>query len=70
MRLNVNENTADRAIRIVLGLVLIVAAVAAGLTAPLLYVAWIVGGLALFTGAVGFCPLYAVLGISTCPVRR
>ena len=33
--------------------------------APLLAVVWLVGAIALLTGAIGFCPLYFVLGIST-----
>ena len=70
MKLPVNESIADRAIRIVLGLVLIVAAVALGLTAPLLYLAWVAGPIALVTGVVGFCPLYALLRVGTGPVRR
>jgi hypothetical protein len=52
------------------------------LAAFLLYLGWagvvggtpglvlkIVGFLPLVTGAVGFCPVYRLLGISTCPRR-
>lgn len=28
----------------------------------------IVSGVLLFTGAVSFCPLYRLIGVSTCPV--
>ena len=65
MKLTTNENTADRIIRVVLGILLIVAAAIAGIAAPLVYVAWVVGAILLVTGAVGFCPLYAILGLST-----
>ncbi len=36
-----------------------------GEAGPLLAVAWVVAAIALVTGAIGFCPLYLVLGIST-----
>ena len=39
------------------------------MTGPLLAVAWIVAAIALVTGALGFCPLYFVLGISTADNR-
>ncbi len=32
-------------------------------------VAWI-GVVPLLTGIFGFCPLYTLLGISTCPMKR
>jgi hypothetical protein len=30
----------------------------------------VVAGVMVVTAAVGFCPLYAVFGVSTCPVRQ
>ena len=63
--MKVNEGTIDRAVRVVLGLVLI-SLVYVGPKTPW---GWI-GILPLATGLVGFCALYAVLGISTCPVKR
>ena len=60
-----NEGTVDRALRIVAGLVLI------GLAATGKVSVWgYIGIVPLLTGAVGLCPLYTVLGINTCPVRR
>jgi hypothetical protein len=29
-----------------------------------------IGVVPLLTGAAGFCPLYTLLGINTCPARR
>ena len=59
-----NEGTLDRAIRMVLGLILL------GLWAtnkvPYGTVALIVGLVALITGLTGFCAIYKLLGISTC----
>jgi hypothetical protein len=63
--MKVNEGTIDRAVRVVLGLVLI-SLVYVGPKTPW---GWI-GILPLATGLVGFCALYAVLGISTCPIKR
>lgn len=59
-----NEGTVDRALRIVLGLGLLgVALTGRG--------AWgFIGVVPLLTGALGTCPLYSILGISTCPVKR
>lgn len=57
-----NEHTIDRAIRIVLGLTLL-GLVFAGPKTPW---GWI-GVVPLATGLVGYCPLYRLLGMSTCP---
>jgi hypothetical protein len=58
MKLNVGG--IDKILRIVAGLALIVWALMGG---PVW--AWI-GIVPLATGAVGFCPLYPILGMSTC----
>lgn len=65
MSLPQNEHPVDRAVRIALGLVLAGLAFVGGLAAPLIYLVWIVAALALITGIVGVCPLYAALGIGT-----
>jgi hypothetical protein len=65
MNLKLNESTLDRAIRVVLGVTLVALALFGGVAAPLLYVVWVVAAIALVTGVVGFCPLYAVLRFST-----
>jgi hypothetical protein len=58
MKLNVGG--IDRILRIVVGLALVVWALMGG---PVW--AWI-GIVPLATGAIGFCPLYPILGMSTC----
>ncbi len=59
-----NEGTIDRVLRVVAGLgVLSLAFV--GPQTPWGYV----GLVPLATGLIGFCPLYAMLGINTCPVK-
>jgi len=56
-----NENTFDRVARVIVGLVVV----------SLIFVGpktlWgLVGLVPLLTGAIGFCPLYRLVGISTC----
>lgn len=59
-----NEGTIDRVLRVVAGLGILSLAFVGPQTA------WgYVGLVPLVTGLVGFCPLYAMLGISTCPVK-
>lgn len=60
-----NVGGIDRVLRIVLGLALI----ALTLTGAIGAWGWI-GLVPLATAAMGFCPLYTVLGFSTCPVRN
>lgn len=63
-----NVGSTDRVLRVVLGLVLL----------GLFYYypeAWwrnwaLIGVLPLATGLFGTCPLYSVLGMSTCPTKR
>lgn len=59
-----NEANVDRALRIILGLVLI-ALVFVGPQTPW---GW-VGVVPLLTGLVGFCPLYRLIGVNTCSTR-
>lgn len=60
-----NEGTLDRGLRILAGLVLI-AIVFVGPKTPL---GWI-GIVPLVTGLIGWCPVYTLLGIRTCPVQK
>lgn len=63
--LSVNEHPVERGARVILGLALIGAA-AAGMVGPWAYI----GVVPLLTGAIGSCPLYTLLGISTCPISQ
>lgn len=62
--MSTNEGLLDRVIRIILGIVLIALAVT-GRWAPW---GWI-GVIPLLTGIVGFCGLYQLIGIKTCPAQ-
>jgi uncharacterized membrane protein len=66
--LKVNEGTTDRIIRAVLGVGLVAGGLAVGDTAGIIML--VAGAVALFTAATGFCGLYALLGISTCPAQK
>jgi hypothetical protein len=60
-----NEAGWDRAARVIVGI---------GLMAMALGGVWwpwgLVGAAPLLTGVTGFCPLYTVLGVSTCKVKN
>jgi hypothetical protein len=59
-----NEGIVDRALRVIVGLVLIAAAL--GLFGPAYTSVWgWIGLVPLLTGLVGWCPLYSALGIRT-----
>lgn len=64
-----NVGVAERAVRVVVGLLLIAYAIPIWF-APTgwSWIGWI-GIVPLVTGLVGMCPLYSLLGISTCPPR-
>lgn len=63
-----NEGTIDRALRIIAGLVLL------GMFFMYPAASWrywtLIGIVPLVTGLVGTCPVYSLLGMSTCPVKR
>jgi Inner membrane protein YgaP-like, transmembrane domain len=68
--MSTNESTIDRIIRAVLGIAAIVGAIALGVGSAMGIVLLVVGGILAVTAAVGFCPLYRALGISTAPVAK
>lgn len=70
MKFGTNEGTIDRVIRSVLGIALAAVAVAGAVSAPWLYVVWVVAAIALVTGVVGFCPLYVLFRVNTKPAGR
>ena len=65
-----NESTADRIVRIVLGVILAALAITGVATGALATIAWVVAAIALVTGVVGFCPLYAIFRVSTKAATR
>jgi hypothetical protein len=64
--MNMNVGTADRIIRVIVGLMLIALAIWSNIS-----YAWLgyAGIIPLITGLFGTCPVYSMLGISTCPIK-
>lgn len=60
-----NEGTADRLLRILLGLV-VLSLVFAGPKTSWGYL----GLIPLITGIVGYCPLYRLVGLNSCPRKH
>ncbi|MDX2005548.1 MAG: DUF2892 domain-containing protein [Meiothermus sp.] len=67
--MKLNESNTDRIIRVVLAVVFFVLAFGP-LSGIWAVVAGVLGVVMLGTAAVGFCPLYALFGINTCPVDQ
>jgi hypothetical protein len=63
--MNKNEGNIDRILRITAGVVLV------GLAATGTVGMWgWIGIVPIATGAMGWCPLYSMLGLNTCPMKR
>jgi Inner membrane protein YgaP-like, transmembrane domain len=65
MKMKANEHAIDRALRVIAGLALI------GLTVSGTIGVWgWIGVVPLATGLIGFCPAYAIFGLSTCSMKK
>ncbi|TGK32607.1 DUF2892 domain-containing protein [Leptospira gomenensis] len=66
--MQVNEGTIDRILRVAAGVGLMVFGywTGGGFGTGMM----IFGLIPLATGLLGWCPLYTVLGISTCPIKK
>ena len=63
--MKVNVGTLDRAGRVVIGLALI------GMAAMDVVGPWgYIGVVPLLTAGLGFCPLYSIIGLNTCPNKK
>lgn len=60
--MKMNEGNVDRALRVVVGVALLALAFV-GPQTPWGYI----GIVPLVTGLMGYCPLYSLLGVNTCP---
>lgn len=68
--MSTNVGGLDRVLRILVGLALL--AWALGIGVPRTEWSWLgwIGVIPLATGLFGYCPLYSLPGVATCPVRR
>jgi hypothetical protein len=64
-----NVGMIDRVVRIILGIILLIAVVMKMVAAPWSYLVALIGLIALVTGAVGTCALYSILGMDTLPKK-
>jgi len=67
--LKTNEGTIDRALRVLVGVALL-AWFFLDQGTGFWHYAKLIGIVPIMTGLVGTCPLYSVLGISTCPMKK
>ncbi len=67
-----NESAADRVIRVVIGIALLCMLFLLHVHGTHYWVGWLelMGLVPLMTGLVGFCPMYRLLGISTCSAGK
>ncbi len=65
-----NVGSTDKIVRLVLAVVAFGFAFVTGIGTALGIVLVVVGLVFAATAFTGFCPIYRVLGMSTCPVRR
>lgn len=68
--MSANVGSTDKVIRLVLALAAVVAAFVTGMGTLLGVVLLVVAAVLAVTAFTGFCPIYRVLGLSTCPVRH
>jgi hypothetical protein len=64
-----NTGNIDRAIRAILGLILIALA-ATGTVGVWGWIGIVIGIVLLLTAIFSFCPAYAIFGMNTCPMKK
>lgn len=65
-----NMGSADRVIRILLGLLFIALFVLKAVTGTWGVLLVVAGGIFILTSLISFCPLYTIIGINTCKVKK
>ncbi|MFN8146737.1 MAG: DUF2892 domain-containing protein [Candidatus Nanopelagicales bacterium] len=63
-----NESSLDRVIRVVIAAAAVGGAVLVGASSIVGIVLLVVAAVMLVTAAIGWCPLYSLFGISSCPM--
>jgi hypothetical protein len=65
-----NMGTADRVIRFLVAAVIVALYFLNVISGTLGIVLLVVGGIFLLTSFISFCPLYTIVGLSTCPAKK
>jgi hypothetical protein len=65
-----NMGTTDKYIRFIIAAVLLIAFYTDAVTGVLGYIALAVAAIFILTSFISFCPLYSLLGINTCKMRK
>ena len=65
-----NVGDIERPTGIIVGLALLAIATFAALPTGWMIALYVIGGVALVTGAIGFCPAWALFGMNTCGAKQ
>lgn len=65
-----NIGSADKMIRLIIAVIVIALYFSGTVTGTLGIVLLVVAGVLVLTSFISFCPLYAMLGINSCPVKN
>lgn len=65
-----NMGSADRAIRLLVAAIIVVMYFSNIITGTVGIIVLALAGVLMLTSFAGFCPLYTVLGINTCEVKK
>ena len=65
-----NMGNADKVIRVLIAVIIGVLYFTGTISGTMAIVLLVLGGIFVLTSLVGFCPLYAPFGISTCAVKK
>jgi Inner membrane protein YgaP-like, transmembrane domain len=69
MTMTKNVGSIDRALRIIVGVLLLAFAITGVPATGYNWIGWI-GVVPLLTAFMGWCPAYTLVGLSTCPLQR
>ncbi len=61
-----NEGNMDRILRVTIGVALLLVVLIGTVASPWNWILGVVGAAMVVTGAIGFCGVYALFGVSTC----
>lgn len=65
-----NVGTIDKVVRLLLAAILIILFFTNVVAGVLGYVLLAVAGIFILTSLINFCPIWAIFGVNTCPVKK